>query len=64
MSSRDYRLRKRGSKGQYVLGRHDSGYVQPTGTKGKRQANKIVRRSKELFDGGYYKKLSTWFEWN
>lgn len=66
MPCRDYRVRTSSkSKGQYVLGRYDSGYIQPTGKFEKRRSAKKVRNFKGvLTSGSMYKKLYTHFEWN
>lgn len=62
---RDYRVRRPRSRGQYVLGRHDSGWLQPTGPREKRMVAKIVRRyDGDIPDGCWYKKLYSVFEWS
>lgn len=59
MSCRDYRIRTSSkSKGQYVVGRYESGYIQPTGKLEKRIFAKKVRAFKgEITNGSMYKKL-------
>lgn len=71
MSSRDYRVRKSRSKGQYVLNKrngftsYESGWIQPTGTWEKRQYSKIVRCfAGDMQDGNWYKKLTSAFYWS
>lgn len=71
MSSRDYRVRKSRSKGQYVLNKrngftsYESGWIQPTGTWEKRQYSKIVRRfAGDMQGGNWYKKLTSVFYWS
>lgn len=62
-SSKDY-LRL-GRKGEWKRngGYWESGYVIPATKFWKRNANKRVRKSKNIPNGGAYKKFWGWHEW-
>jgi hypothetical protein len=62
-SSKDYMKISKGLMKRQG-GYWDSGYVKPATKVQRRNMNKRVRRSKNIPNGGAYKKLWGWFEWS